>query len=114
VKRERCIGTLHGPVGDCLRPVVVGLFCFGYLDEDDEGLRPRRDGAPGELRPLLFPVCSVHRIALADWAETMWGPIADAFWVPPQGFDVVKRQCEMDADPLVMSPDPARAVAAVA
>ena len=77
--RERCVGTLHGPLGDCLRPIAGGLFCYGYLDRDES--RPLREGL--ELRPMLFPVCSVHRAALLDWAEHLWGAVADAMWVPP-------------------------------
>jgi hypothetical protein len=107
MKHERCIGTLHGPVGDCLRPVAVGLFCFGYLDRDESV--PLREGL--ELVPMLFPVCETHRTALADWAEHLWGQVANAMWVPPEAFGKLKRMCEMDADPLVMSPNPADAVA---
>jgi hypothetical protein len=112
VKRERCVGTLRGPVGDCLRPVTVGLFCYGYLEVDHEGTRRPLASAPeAELRPLLFPVCELHRAALGEWAEHLWSDIADAFWCPPEAFARVKRLCEMDADPLVMNPDPARALA---
>lgn len=113
MKLERCVGTLHGPVGDCLRPVTVGLFCYGYLDEvDDDGTRrPRVAGPVAELRPMLFPVCELHRAALAEWAEHLWSEIADAFWCPPESFERIKQLCEMDADPLVISPDPSRALA---
>jgi hypothetical protein len=112
---ERCIGTLHGPVGDCLRPIAGGLFCYGYLEVEDDGTRrPRTDGPPAELVPMLFPLCTLHRPAVVEWAEHLWGQVADAMWVPPEGFARVKRFCAMEADPLVMSPDPARAYAVVA
>jgi hypothetical protein len=115
VKHERCIGTLHGPAGDCLRPVTVGLFCYGYLVEDEDGLlAPSSEGITAHLRPLLFPVCAVHRAAVAQWAEHLWGQIAEAFWVPPAGFELLKRECAMERDPLVMNPNPARAIAAAA
>jgi hypothetical protein len=112
VKDERCVGTLHGPLGDCLRPVTVGLFCYGYLEVDDEGTRRPLTAAPeAELRPLLFPCCELHRAALGEWAEHLWSDVADAFWVPRAGFARIKELCEMEADPLVMNPDPARALA---
>lgn len=111
MKRERCVGSLHRPLGDCLRPIVGGLLCYGYLDRD-EGI-PLEESMEGP-RPLLFPSCALHRPALVDWAEHLWGDVAEGVWVPPEGFERTKRFFEMERDPVVLSPDPATAVRIVA
>jgi hypothetical protein len=106
--RVMCIGTLHGPAGDCLLPITGALLCYGYLDRDEA--RPLRESIEGP-RPLLFPACSVHRAALVDWAEHLWGQIADGTWVPPEAIPRVVEWMRAEHDPVVLSPDPADAVA---
>lgn len=105
--KHRCIGSLHGPLGDCLRPIAGGLLCYGYLDVD-QGV-PLEDSLEGP-RPLLFPACSVHRPALVQWAELLWGDIADGVWIEPKAFDYVMARLAMESDPVLLSPDPASAV----
>jgi hypothetical protein len=108
VNRYRCIGTLHGPRGDCLLPITGALLCYGYLDRDES--RPLRDSIEGP-RPLLFPACSLHKAPLIEWAEHLWGQIADGTWVEPDAIPMVLRWMKAERDPVVLSPDPADAVA---
>lgn len=89
-------------------PVSGALLCYGYLDRDRT--RPLREGIEGP-RPLLFPACHVHRRPLEEWAEHLWGHVADGLWV---GADAIARTIEWmraERDPVVLSPDPADAVA---
>lgn len=106
----RCIGTLHGELGDCLRPITGALLCYGYLDVD-QGV-PLEDSI--DLRPLLFPACDTHRPALVQWAEMLWGSIADGVWVPRSGIPSVMQRMAMEDDPVTLSPDPSQAVRIVA
>jgi hypothetical protein len=103
----RCTGTIHGPVGDCARPIAGALVCYGYLDHEEA--RPLHVSM-GKPVPMLFPVCKRHKAALLDWAEHLWGMIADAMFVSPEGIPAVVRHFEMDPTPLVLAPDPAQAV----
>ena len=104
----RCTGTLHGPTGDCLLPVTGALFCYGYLDRD-EGV-PLRDSLEGPL-PLLFPTCSVHYGPLGEWAEHLWGEIADGLWIEARAIPALLEWMEAEDDPVVLSPNVRDAVA---
>lgn len=106
----RCTGTLHGPPGDCLLPISGALLCFGYLDRDQT--RPLREGIEGP-RPLLFPACTLHRAPLEEWAEHLWGQVADGTWLPPEAIAHAIAWMRAERDPVVLSPDPAQAVAIV-
>jgi hypothetical protein len=103
----RCVGTLHGPPGDCLTPIAGALLCYGYLDRDD-GV-PMRDSLEGP-RPLLFGACRLHRPGLVDWAEHLWGQVADAMWLPPEVIPRALAFFDMERDPVVVQPDPDHAV----
>lgn len=107
----RCVGTLYGGAGDCLRPVVGALLCYGYLDRaHPEYARPLEESIEGP-RPLLFPVCKLHRAPLEQWAEHLWGKVAPGMFVPLKGIAYTVRWMEAERDPVVLSPDPHSAVA---
>ena len=103
--RYRCIGAIHGPVGDCLTPAAGALVCYGYLDRD-EGV-PLRESLDGPV-PMVFPVCTVHRAPLVQWAEHLWGRIANGMWVSADGIAWVIR--ELEAERVELYPDPTQAV----
>lgn len=102
----RCTGSIHRPVGDCLRPIVGALVCYGYLDRD-QGV-PLADSLDGPLL-LVIPTCEEHKAPTAQWAEHLWGRIADAFFVPPHGIDWVLSKLT-DVDRCEVAPDPTSAV----
>lgn len=86
------------------------MLCYGYLDRD-EGV-PLRESIEGP-RPLLFPACTVHRRPLEEWAEHLWGQVADGLWVGVEGIPRTIEWMRAEQDPVVLSPDPAHAVAIV-
>jgi hypothetical protein len=114
VTSYRCVGALHGPVGDCLVPIAGALLCYGYLDRDhqlpDHYARPLEDALEGP-RPLLFFACNRHKAPLVQWAEHLWGQVADGTWIPPEAISPALRFFDMEEDPVVVSPDPMAAVA---
>ena len=105
--RYRCTGAIHGSPGDCLRPIVGALLCYGYLDLQER--EPLRDSLAGPV-PLLIPVCKVHRVPVQDWAHHLWGEIADGLFVPPQGISRALEWMRNDGESVVIAPDPAQAV----
>ena len=104
--RYRCTGAIHAGPGDCLRPIAGALCCYGYVDRD-QGV-PLRESLDGPVF-LVVPTCKVHRAALSDWAQHLWGDIASAFFVPPEGIPVVLRKLE-GVERVVVAPDPDQAV----
>jgi hypothetical protein len=107
VKRYRCTGAIHGPPGDCLRPVIGAVFCYGYLDLDDQV--PLEESLEGPV-PLLIPACELHRVAVFDWAHHLWGEIADGFFVPAEGIPRTLEWMRNDGESVVIAPDPSQAV----
>jgi hypothetical protein len=104
--RYRCTGSIHGPIGDCLRPIAGAICCYGYLDRD-QGVA-MRESLDGPVF-LVIPTCKVHKSSVIDWAEHCWGAVADAFFVPPQGIPLVLRKVE-PVERVVVAPDPMDAV----
>lgn len=105
--RYRCTGAIHGPPGDCLRPIAGAVFCYGYLDAD-KGV-PMAESLEGPV-PLLIPACEVHKAAVFDWAHHLWGEIADGFFVPPETISKVLEWMRNDGESVVIEPDPNDAV----
>ena len=108
--RHRCVGTLNGPAADCPRPIAGALLCYGYLDLHGGDLALPLEEALEGPRPLLFPACKLHRPALEEWAEHLWGQVADGLWVEPRAIPKVLGWMEAERDPVLVSPDPKVAV----
>lgn len=103
--RFRCIGTIHGPAGDCLTPATGALVCYGYLDREQG--RPLEDSIDGPV-PMVFPACNLHRPPLSDWAEHLWGSIAEGLWVGREAIPFVIR--DLEAERVELYPDLSQAV----